>query len=113
MTMARSEKNRPEDYSYTVGWLDEDDTFIARVMEFPSLAGERSRRSAAYRGSASGNGADANPSRPPKIGRNKTTGLDPLQPRGPRLLPLDRRRMAIPDGQRTEAIRLKRSQKTR
>lgn len=48
---------------------------------------------------------------PPKIGRNKTTGLDPLQPRGSRLLPLDRRRLAIPDGQRTEAIRLKRSQK--
>lgn len=31
-------KNRAEDYSYTVAWSDEDDVFIARVTEFPSLA---------------------------------------------------------------------------
>lgn len=34
----RSRKNRAEDYSYTVVWSDEDDAFIARVNEFPSLA---------------------------------------------------------------------------
>jgi predicted HicB family RNase H-like nuclease len=31
-------KNRAEDYSYNVAWSDEDDAFIARVTEFPSLA---------------------------------------------------------------------------
>ena len=29
---------RAEDYSYTVAWSDEDDAFISRVSEFPSLA---------------------------------------------------------------------------
>ncbi len=31
-------KNRAENYSYTVAWSDDDDAFIARVTEFPSLA---------------------------------------------------------------------------
>lgn len=31
-------KTRAEDYSYTVVWSDEDDAFIGRVTEFPSLA---------------------------------------------------------------------------
>ncbi len=30
--------HRPENYSYTVAWSDEDDAFISRVVEFPSLA---------------------------------------------------------------------------
>ena len=30
--------NRPENYSYTVAWSDEDDAFVSRVVEFPSLA---------------------------------------------------------------------------
>lgn len=29
---------RPEDFSYTVAWSDEDQAFIGRVIEFPSLA---------------------------------------------------------------------------
>ena len=29
---------RPEDYSYNVTWSDEDDAFVGRVAEFPSLA---------------------------------------------------------------------------
>ena len=34
----KPQKNRAEDYSYTVAWSDEDDAFVARVTEFPSLA---------------------------------------------------------------------------
>ncbi len=37
-TTARQRKNRAEDYSYAVAWSDEDNAFIARVTEFPSLA---------------------------------------------------------------------------
>jgi predicted HicB family RNase H-like nuclease len=29
---------RPEEYSYNVAWSQEDDAFVGRVMEFPSLA---------------------------------------------------------------------------
>jgi len=29
---------KPEEYSFTVSWSDEDNTFIGRVSEFPSLA---------------------------------------------------------------------------
>ena len=29
---------RPEDYSYMVEWSEEDEAFISRVAEFPSLA---------------------------------------------------------------------------
>jgi predicted HicB family RNase H-like nuclease len=35
---ARTIENRAEEYSYTVAWSDEDDAFIGRVAEFPSLA---------------------------------------------------------------------------
>lgn len=31
-------KYRAEDYSYSVTWSEEDDAFIGRVVEFPSLA---------------------------------------------------------------------------
>lgn len=30
--------NRAEEYSYTVAWSEEDQAFIGRVVEFPSLA---------------------------------------------------------------------------
>lgn len=40
--MAKAKINRSEiradEYSYTVAWSDEDDAFIARITEFPSLA---------------------------------------------------------------------------
>ena len=40
--MAKSKITRAEiradEYSYTVAWSDEDDAFIARITEFPSLA---------------------------------------------------------------------------
>jgi predicted HicB family RNase H-like nuclease len=29
---------RPEDYQYSVGWSEEDQSYIGRVAEFPSLA---------------------------------------------------------------------------
>lgn len=29
---------RPEDYQYSVGWSEEDQAYIGRVAEFPSLA---------------------------------------------------------------------------
>jgi predicted HicB family RNase H-like nuclease len=29
---------RPEDYQYSVGWSEEDQAYISRVAEFPSLA---------------------------------------------------------------------------
>ncbi len=29
---------RSEEYSYNVGWSEEDDAYVARVLEFPSLA---------------------------------------------------------------------------
>ena len=32
-------KQNIEQYLYSVGWSDEDDAFIARVAEFPSIAG--------------------------------------------------------------------------
>jgi len=44
MTKAKTEKKanrpgyRPEEYSYTVAWSEEDKSFISRVVEFPSLA---------------------------------------------------------------------------
>lgn len=31
-------EHRPEEYSYNVGWSEEDEAYVARVMEFPSLA---------------------------------------------------------------------------
>lgn len=31
-------KFRPEEYSYNVAWSQDDDAFIGRVTEFPSLA---------------------------------------------------------------------------
>lgn len=40
---------RPEDYSYTVMWSDEDDAFIGRVSEFPSLAAHGSTQEKALR----------------------------------------------------------------
>lgn len=36
--MAKKDKQDAEKYLYSVGWSDEDDAFIARVAEFPSLA---------------------------------------------------------------------------
>lgn len=33
-----TENNRAEQYSYNVAWSDEDEAFIGRVVEFPSLA---------------------------------------------------------------------------
>ena len=35
---SESLKYRAEDYSYSVTWSEEDDAFIGRVVEFPSLA---------------------------------------------------------------------------
>lgn len=34
----QSSSYRPEDYFYNVGWSEEDQAFIGRVAEFPSLA---------------------------------------------------------------------------
>jgi predicted RNase H-like HicB family nuclease len=36
--MAKEQIREAEKYLYSVGWSDEDDAFIARVAEFPSLA---------------------------------------------------------------------------
>jgi predicted HicB family RNase H-like nuclease len=40
---------KPEEYSYTVAWSDEDEAFIARVLEFPSLAAHGSTQEKALR----------------------------------------------------------------
>lgn len=32
------ENRRAEEYSYTAAWSDEDEAFVSRVAEFPSLA---------------------------------------------------------------------------
>ncbi len=41
--------NRAEEYSYTVAWSEEDDAFIGRVVEFPSLAAHGSTQEKALR----------------------------------------------------------------
>ncbi len=41
--------NRAEDYSYVVAWSDEDNAFVARVTEFPSLAAHGSSQEKALR----------------------------------------------------------------
>ena len=40
---------RPEEYSYSVAWSREDDAFIGRVTEFPSLAAHGSTQEKALR----------------------------------------------------------------
>lgn len=40
---------RAEEYSYTVAWSEEDDAFIGRVVEFPSLAAHGSTQEKALR----------------------------------------------------------------
>lgn len=40
---------RAEEYSYTVMWSEEDDAFIGRVAEFPSLAAHGSTQEKALR----------------------------------------------------------------
>ena len=40
---------RFERYSYAVGWSDDDDAYVARVAEFPSLAAHGDSQEAAVR----------------------------------------------------------------
>jgi predicted HicB family RNase H-like nuclease len=40
---------KAEEYSYTVAWSDEDNAFVARVTEFPSLAAHGRTREKALR----------------------------------------------------------------
>ncbi|MBX3290839.1 MAG: type II toxin-antitoxin system HicB family antitoxin [Acidobacteria bacterium] len=40
---------RSEEYSYNVGWSEEDDAYIARVLEFPSLAAHGNSQANALR----------------------------------------------------------------
>lgn len=40
---------RPEEYSYSVAWSEQDDAFISRVTEFPSLAAHGSTQEKALR----------------------------------------------------------------
>lgn len=53
MAKAKAEKtishNRAEEYSYNVAWSDEDNAFIGRVVEFPSLAAHGSTQEKALR----------------------------------------------------------------
>ncbi len=44
-----SPEYRPEEYSYTVAWSQEDNAFIGRVTEFPSLAAHGSTQEKALR----------------------------------------------------------------
>lgn len=51
MARAKAEKldNRAEEYSYSVAWSEEDDAFVGRVVEFPSLAAHGSTQGKALR----------------------------------------------------------------
>lgn len=40
---------KPEQYLYSVGWSEQDDAFVARVAEFPSLAAHGETQEAAMR----------------------------------------------------------------
>jgi Uncharacterized protein encoded in hypervariable junctions of pilus gene clusters len=55
MVKARSDKKgqvaefRAQEYSYTVAWSEDDQSFVARVTEFPSLAAHGSSQEKALR----------------------------------------------------------------
>ena len=46
-----SKRSRPtaEHYLYTAGWSEDDDAYVARVAEFPSLAAHGNSQEAALR----------------------------------------------------------------
>src|SRR5437667_5957028 len=45
----RASKHKTEDYLYSVVWSDDDEAFIGRVLEFPSLAAHANTQEAALR----------------------------------------------------------------
>jgi len=53
VTMARNKPKRTgataEHYLYTVGWSEDDEAYVARVAEFPSLAAHGDSEEAALR----------------------------------------------------------------
>lgn len=49
MAKANTVKKGAHEYSYSVAWSDEDDAFIGRVVEFPSLAAHSSTQEKALR----------------------------------------------------------------
>ena len=44
-----AKRTRAEHFLYTVGWSDDDETYVARVAEFPSLAAHGDSQEAALR----------------------------------------------------------------
>ena len=42
-------RNNAEHYLYTVGWSEDDEAYVARVAEFPSLMAHRDSQKAALR----------------------------------------------------------------
>ncbi len=45
----KTKEYRPENYSFTVAWSDEDEAFVSRVVEFPSLAADGNTQENALR----------------------------------------------------------------
>jgi predicted HicB family RNase H-like nuclease len=46
---AKRSRTTAEHYLYTVGWSEDDETYVARVAEFPSLAAHGNSQEAALR----------------------------------------------------------------
>ena len=46
---AKSARTMAHDYSYAVGWSEDDETYVARVAEFPSLGAHGYTEQAALR----------------------------------------------------------------